>query len=108
MHITIADMAGRASDASDLLRTLANTHRLMIVCRLIEGDQCVGGLAADLDLQQTLVSQHLAILRRQRVVEAKRLGQTVRYRLSSGIARAIAETLAAHFCAIPARKLRAS
>jgi DNA-binding transcriptional ArsR family regulator len=57
-------MAGRASDASDLLRTLASPHRLMIVCRLIEGDQSVGGLAADLDLQQTLVSQHLAILRR--------------------------------------------
>jgi DNA-binding transcriptional ArsR family regulator len=72
-----ADMAGRASDASDLLRTLASPHRLMIVCRLIEGDQCVGGLAADLDLQQTLVSQHLAILRRQRVVEAKRVGQTI-------------------------------
>ncbi len=95
-------MAGRASDASEFLKTLASPHRLMIVCRLIEGDQCVGGLAADLDLQPTLVSQHLAILRRQRVVEANRAGQTVRYRLSSGVARAIAETLAAHFCAIPA------
>lgn len=98
-------MADRASEASDLLRTLASPHRLMIVCRLIEGDQSVGGLAADLDLQQTLVSQHLAILRGQRVVEAKRVGQTMRYRLSSGVARAIAETLAIHFCATPARKL---
>ncbi len=95
-------MASQAADASDLLRTLASPHRLMIVCRLIEGDQCVGGLAADLGLQQTLVSQHLAILRRQRIVEASRAGQTIRYRLSSGIARSIAETLAAHFCAIPA------
>ena len=101
-------MADRASEASDLLRTLANPHRLMIVCRLIEGDQSVGGLAADLDLQQTLVSQHLAILRRQRVVEAKRVGQNMRYRLSSGVARAIAETLASHFCAIPAKSLKAS
>ncbi len=68
----------------------------------------MGGLAADLDLQQTLVSQHLAILRRQRVVEARRAGQTVRYRLSSGVARAVAETLAAHFCAIPAEKVQVS
>jgi DNA-binding transcriptional ArsR family regulator len=105
MQIKAADMADRASEASDLLRTLVSPHRLMIVCRLIEGDQSVGGLAADLDLQQTLVSQHLAILRRQRVVEAKRVGQTMRYRLSSGVARAIAETLAIHFCATPARKL---
>lgn len=108
MQIKTTDMAGRASDASEFLRTLANPHRLMIVCRLIEGDQCVGGLAADLDLQQTLVSQHLAILRRQRVVEAKRMGQTMRYRLSSGVARAIAETLATHFCATPAKGLQAS
>ncbi|MBP9233761.1 MAG: winged helix-turn-helix transcriptional regulator [Hyphomonadaceae bacterium] len=90
------------------MKTLANPHRLMIVCRLIEGDQCVGGLAADLDLQQTLVSQHLAILRRQRVVEARRAGQTIRYRLSSGAARAVAETLAAHFCAFPASANRAN
>ena len=108
MQIKVADMAKRASDASDLLRTLASPHRLMIVCRLIEGDQSVGGLAADLDLQQTLVSQHLAILRRQRVVEAKRMGQTMRYHLSSGVARSIAETLATHFCAIPVKPLQAS
>jgi DNA-binding transcriptional ArsR family regulator len=101
-------MAGRASNASDLLRTLASPHRLMIVCRLIEGDQSVGGLAADLDLQQTLVSQHLAILRRNRVVETKRVGQRVRYSLRSGVARAVAETLAAHFCEIPQDTVRAT
>lgn len=101
MQIPIAEMAGRALDASELLRTLASPHRLMIVCRLIEGDQCVGGLASDLDLPQALVSQHLAILRRRRVVEASREGQTIRYLLSSGVARAVAETLAAHFCAVP-------
>jgi DNA-binding transcriptional ArsR family regulator len=108
MQIKAASMAERASDASDLLKTLASPHRLMIVCRLIEGDQSVGALAADLDLQQTLVSQHLAILRRQRVVEAKRMGQTMRYRLSSDVARAIAETLATHFCATPAKARQAS
>jgi DNA-binding transcriptional ArsR family regulator len=108
MQITAANMAERASDASDLLKTLASPHRLMIVCRLIEGDQSVGALAADLDLQQALVSQHLAILRRQRVVEAKRMGQTMRYRLSSDVARAIAETLATHFCATPAKARQAS
>lgn len=101
-------MAERASDASDLLKTLANPHRLMIVCRLIEGDQCVSGLAAELDLQQTLVSQHLAILRRQRVVESRRTGQKISYRLSSGVARAVAETLTAHFCAIPANNSSAN
>ncbi len=85
------------------MRTLASPHRLMIVCRLIEGDQSVGGLAGDLGLQPVLVSQHLAVLRRQRIVEAQRQGQSVRYRLTSGIARDIAATLAAHFCALPAR-----
>lgn len=98
MQIAIGDIAKTASDASDLLRTLANPHRLMIVCRLIEGDQSVGGLVNELGLSQTLVSQHLAILRRHRVVEARRFGQSVHYSLKSGAARAVAETLAAHFC----------
>lgn len=98
MNLKIADMAEHATHASDLLRTLANPHRLMIVCRLIEQDQCVGGLADDLGLQQALVSQHLAVLRRQRVVQATREGQAVRYRLISGPAREIVETLAANFC----------
>lgn len=102
MQIKASDMATKAGEAGDLLRTLASPHRLMIVCRLIEGDQSVGGLAGDLDLQPTLVSQHLAILRRQRVVEARRHGQSVHYRLSSGVARDIAQTLASHFCAAPA------
>jgi DNA-binding transcriptional ArsR family regulator len=108
MQIKASEIAGRASDASDLLRTLANPHRLMIVCRLIEGDQCVGGLAAELEIQQTLVSQHLGILRRQRLVEARRAGQTVHYHLTSGVAREIAQTLATHFCTIPADKARTS
>lgn len=95
-------MATKAGEAGDLLRTLANPHRLMIVCRLIEGDQSVGGLAGALDLQAALVSQHLGILRRQRVVQSHRLGQSVRYRLSSAAARDVAETLVAHFCSASA------
>lgn len=101
MQLQTLNMVERAGDAGDLLRTLASPHRLMIVCRLIEGDQSVGALASDLDLQSPLVSQHLSILRRQRIVEARRQGQHVHYRLTSGVARAIVETLAAHFCAVP-------
>lgn len=100
MQISTVNVMEQASGAGDPLKALASRHRLMIVCRLIGGGQCVGALAVDLDLRQALVSRHLAILRRWRVVEARRSGQTIRYHLTNGVARAVADVLVAHFCAI--------
>lgn len=108
MHIKVAYLTGQAPSASELLKALAQINHLMIARRLIEGDQCVRGFAADLDPQQTLVLQHPAVLQRQRVVEARGRAQTVIYRLSSGVARAVTEALAVHFCTIFSDTVRAS
>lgn len=108
MHITAGNLARQASSASELLKALARMSHFMIACRPVEGDQCVCGFAVDPDPQQTLVLQHTAALQRQRVVEASRAGQAVIYRLSSGVARAITEALAVHFCTIFSDTVRAS
>jgi len=92
-----------AGDACALLKALANPHRLMIVCTLIEGEQSVGALAQILGERETLASQHLSLLRRDGVVTARRDGQTIYYGLQSGRARALVETLSTLFCAAPAR-----
>lgn len=91
-------MKASADEASGLLRALSSPHRLMLVCLLIEGDQNVGALAEALDQREALVSQHLAILRRERIVAARRDGQTIWYSIASPEARAVIEALAAHFC----------
>jgi DNA-binding transcriptional ArsR family regulator len=92
-----------ADDACALLKGLANPHRLMLVCSLIDGEQSVGALAGMLGVSKTLASQHLGLLRRDGVVAARRDGQTIYYGLQSGQARAVVETLSNLFCAVPDR-----
>ncbi|MGO8915729.1 MAG: ArsR/SmtB family transcription factor [Stellaceae bacterium] len=84
--------------ASELLKSLANRHRLLIVCQLIEGERSVGELAEFLDIRDSTVSQHLALLRKDGVVAARRDGQTIWYSISSAPAREVLETLYRVYC----------
>ncbi len=91
-------MSKAAERASELLKSLANRHRLLIVCKLIEGERSVGELAAFLGLRDSTVSQHLALLRKDGLVAARRDGQTIWYSISSLPARQVLETLYRVFC----------
>jgi len=95
-------MAAAAEDASELLKSLANPNRLLILCQLTEGERSVGDLAAFLGLRDSTVSQHLALLRRDGMVRARRDGQTIWYSVSSPAARLVLNTLFEIFCK-PAR-----
>lgn len=88
----------RAEEASQILKALANPHRLMIVCRLAGGEATVGALATRLGVRESVVSQHLAVLRRERLVSARREGQSIHYALRSDAARDILGALARNFC----------
>ncbi len=91
-------MADAAEGASDLLKSLANPHRLLILCQLTEGERSVGELATFLGLRDSTVSQHLALLRRDGLVRGRRDGQTIWYSVSSPAARAVLNTLFEVFC----------
>jgi ArsR family transcriptional regulator len=67
---------------TSLLRALASPHRLRIIHLLGERPREVHELAAELELGQATVSQHLAAMRSVGLVEAGRDGRTVRYRLA--------------------------
>lgn len=81
-----------------MLKALASPHRLMIACRLADGEATVGALATRLGVRETVVSQHLAVLRRERIVSARRDGQSIHYALRSDAARDILGALARNFC----------
>ena len=100
MNFDAHAMKASADDACTLLKGLANPHRLMIVCSLVDGEQSVGALAQLLGIRETLASQHLGLLRRDGIVSARRDGQTIFYSLQSGQARALVETLSNLFCAV--------
>jgi DNA-binding transcriptional ArsR family regulator len=95
-------MQSAASQASELLKALANPHRLMIICQLIEHERSVGELADLLDIRDSTVSQHLALLRKDRLVSARRDGQTIWYSISSEPARELLTVLYRVYC--PAEK----
>ncbi|SFO66617.1 DNA-binding transcriptional regulator, ArsR family [Bradyrhizobium sp. Ghvi] len=95
-----ADIMERAADqASELLKALANRHRLLIICQLIDGERSVGELAEFLDLRDSTVSQHLALLRKDGLVSARREAQTIFYSIASEPAREVLKTLYQAFCA---------
>jgi DNA-binding transcriptional ArsR family regulator len=101
MKINVTELKASADGACGLLKALANPHRLMIVCSLIDGEQSVGALAQALGVRESLASQHLGLLRRDGLVAARRDAQTIYYALQSGRARALVETLSSLFCTIP-------
>lgn len=77
---------------------MANKQRLMLLCRLIEGEASVNVLTACLGLRQSSVSQHLAKLREAGIVKTRRDGQTIHYSLAGPEARAVLETLYGLYC----------
>jgi ArsR family transcriptional regulator, virulence genes transcriptional regulator len=91
-------MEVRARRASALLKAMGNPHRLMILCRLAEGEKCVGELERVIGLSQSALSQHLARLRRDDVVVTRRVAQTIYYSLAGSEARAIIATLYRLYC----------
>ena len=68
--------------ATELLRALANPHRLAIVSVLGAGPRCVHELVDALDISQPLVSQHLRVLRGVALVTAERRGREMAYALA--------------------------
>ncbi len=95
----ISDMAAAADEASGLLKALSNRHRLIIVCQLTEKERSVGELAALLKIRDSTVSQHLALLRKDGLVTARRDGQTIWYAIGSLPARELVRTLYRVYCA---------
>ncbi|MFL0805954.1 MAG: metalloregulator ArsR/SmtB family transcription factor [Oceanobacter sp.] len=69
-------------NAVRMLKALANEHRLSILCRLRDGEVSVTELSQQLPLSQSALSQHLAWLRAEQLVQYRREGQSVFYRLS--------------------------
>ena len=92
-------MRASADEASEFLKSLGNRHRLLILCHLVEGEKSVGQLAEFLQVRDSTVSQHLSLLRRERIVAGRRDGQTIWYRIESDAARQMMDVLYWHFCA---------
>ncbi len=91
-------MQQNATEAVTLLKGLANESRLMIMCVLTEGEFSVGQLNKRIKLSQSALSQHLAVLREQGLVNTRRESQTIYYRLADSPAMNVIGLLHEVYC----------
>ena len=91
--LDLSRLINHARAAEALLKALANSHRLMILCALYEGELSVGELNTRVPLSQSALSQHLATLRQGGQVVCRRDAQMVYYRLNDPKVVAIIKTL---------------
>ena len=98
------EMGRHAESAAAMLKCLANAHRLMVLCTLCEGELSVGALNARIPLSQSALSQHLAVLRSERLVDTRREAQTIYYSVRPGPALDVIRVLHEHFCAESAQR----
>ncbi len=89
----VQDLAASAHAAARLLKLLASEQRLLILCRLIDGEASVGDLAVHVGMAQSATSQHLAKMRAEGLVATRREAQTIFYRLADPAAVRVLETL---------------
>lgn len=88
MHIfadmNIQAMQETARNVCGLLKLLANEQRLLVLCQLVDGERSVGQLAESLGVRQPAMSQQLGRLRAEGLVDTRRDGQSIHYRLARG------------------------
>jgi DNA-binding transcriptional ArsR family regulator len=94
-------MRSAANQACSLMRVMSNPDRLMLLCQLAQGERRVGELEELLDIQQPTLSQQLAVLRDEALVETRREGKQIFYRITSEPVLAVLAVLYQQYCASP-------
>lgn len=89
----------QAKQLADLLKVLSNENRLLILCYLMEGPLSVSELCDKIGgITQPALSQHLAILKAHRLLDASKNGQWVTYSISDKRIEAVIELLKQLYC----------
>lgn len=91
-------MQTTADQVCELMKILSNRTRLLILCQLADGERSVGDLARQLHVREAAMSQHLALLRRDGLVETRRDGQTIYYALARTDVKDLMAFLYATYC----------
>lgn len=97
----MARMMENARQAADFLKALAHEGRLMILCHLAQGERSVTELEQLLSQRQAAVSQQLARLRLEGLVESRREGKAIYYSLADGRAERVISIVYDMFCNEP-------
>jgi ArsR family transcriptional regulator, virulence genes transcriptional regulator len=96
---SLKKLARQAGEAAQLLKLLGHEKRLLVLCFLaVRGEMTVGELVAVAKLSQSALSQHLAKLRADGLVEYRRESQTLHYRVVDQRALRVLQVLKEIYC----------
>jgi ArsR family transcriptional regulator len=96
--ISFNELRASADKACGLMRVMANTDRLMLLCSLTQGEKSVGELENLLNIHQPTLSQQLTVLREAELVTTRRVGKNIFYTISSQPALAVMHVLSQQIC----------
>jgi DNA-binding transcriptional ArsR family regulator len=105
-ELDIDALIASAQEASGFLKALAHEARLLILCLLIEEEKSVTAIEEILSLRQPAISQQLARLRADGLLQTRREGKNVFYSLARPEVREIIAALHRTFCRQPRLRLR--
>ena len=91
-------MQASADEACRLMKVLSNRDRMLLLCEISQGEQCVGELEEALDIHQPTLSQQLTVLRNEELVETRREGKQIYYSLSSSPVLDVMGILYKNYC----------
>ncbi len=91
-------MKQAALGASEILRGLSNADRLLLMCQLSQGEANVAQLEAAAGIHQPTLSQQLGVLRRLKLVETRRTGKQIFYRIEDPRIFTLLNTLYDLYC----------
>jgi DNA-binding transcriptional ArsR family regulator len=98
----------RFDSKATLLFTMKNKHRLRILMIVADGEITVNAMAHKMGISQSILSQHLAKLRKGKLVNTRRQAQTIYYSCSSQAVIRLLEALEDIYSNHPARLAEAS
>ena len=96
--LSAEEMVAQAQAASALLKALAHEGRLLILCHLASGEKSVTELEQFLGARQAAVSQQLARLRLEGLVNSRREGKSIFYSLGDPRAARVVALMYEMFC----------
>lgn len=97
-QINLAKLQSAAEEASNLLKVLSNIDRLLLLCQMTQGEFSVGALEAMTGIRQPTLSQQLTVLREEKMVNTRRVGKQIFYRIASPEALAVLQVLYQLYC----------
>lgn len=95
---TLSKLRQRSEEVATLLKQLSHPQRLLILCCMADGEKSVGEIEEACGASQSAVSQFLKGMRLERLIESRRDGKQVYYKIVDKRVHELIRSLYQIFC----------